>query len=528
MSTYIEANDYFCFTAFLYSTYNNSINIGRTLLMMNLNQSGKSTQLEFLPPELLCQILKSVPNTKALRALLRASPRCFQVYRTCREMVLSHVTWNQITPAVVPIALDALEKRENRKLQRDCTDLFSSQRTLKEPHEIPLRTWERLLCFHEIVESFISGFTNSRLVALENSIHLQNQTSLPRKSPGRIKQKKENKSSSIHLSLSQLEYARLARAFYNLELYSSLFYDLDPIISWPVFFDASLERAMIFLQSLPDWEFEELLCVRSYLIDRLIDFLNKFEDDFMKAYLRDRPYIRWPCPGNLGPPFTRMGQDIHRFDENWMQDGWIESRLIRGLEILSAIFSAHTLPAKYKALKKDFSPVLKMSVALEPHLEWEEMEEWEGMVGWEVMEECEVMEKMESSQIGFYEKIEQPNGSWFWATKFCGHSRILTKPQIFNGWALDECDINDFRRWGYVIWDNARLDRLGILKNSPSNILATIGTDWLVERTPITLKERTMEQEEIWSRRRRSKRISSTLSEPRPVFAWENLWFGKS
>ncbi len=142
---------------------------------------------------------------KALRALLRASPRCSQVYRTCREMVLSHVAWNHNTPAVVPIALDALEMRENRKYQRDRTEPFLSQKTLKEPHEIPLSIWGRLLCFHEIVDFFISGFTNSRLVALEDSIHPQSQTSLPSKSPRRKEQEKKAISPSIHLSLSQLD-----------------------------------------------------------------------------------------------------------------------------------------------------------------------------------------------------------------------------------------------------------------------------------------------------------------------------------
>ena len=442
----------------------------------------------------------------ALRALLRASPRCFQVYRTCREMVLSHVAWNQITPAVVPIALDALEMRENRKFQRDRTEPFLSQKTLKEPYEIPLSTWERLLCFHQIVDFLISGFTDSRLVAIENSIHPQSQKSLPRKSPRRKKQEKKSISLSIHLSLSQLEYSRLARAFYNFELYSNLFYDLDRMRTGT--FDEGLKRARAFLLSLRDWEFEELLCVRSYMIEELVDFLNKFENDFMEAYLRDRPYITWPTQDK--PLLTRLGSNIRLFDVNWMQDHWIEHCLTRGLEILSAIFSAQTLSAKFHALEHRYSDAQKMCQAILTHPEWE------------------IKDTMESSQTGFYDDIKQPNGAWFWAIKFRRHFSILTKPQIFYGWSLDGCDINHFRRWGYVIWDNARLDRLGVLKNSPSNILATIGTDWLVERTPITLKERTMKQEEIWSRKRHSKKIASALFERRPVFAWDKLWFDES
>lgn len=225
----------------------------------------------------------------------------------------------------------------------------------------------------------------------------------------------------------------------------------------------------------------------------------------MEAYRRDRPYITWPSEDNC--LLTRLGSNINLFDVNGMLEFWVEDCLTRGLEILSAILSAQTLSAKYKALEDSYSPARKLRRAMCSHPQWE------------------VTEKMEPSPIGSYDNIPQPNGAWFWATKFRGDYSILTKPDIFHGWDLDGCDINHFRRWGYVIWDNTRLDRLGVLKNSPSNILATIGTSWLVERTPLTLKERTMDQEEIWSRRRRSMRIASRLSERRPVFAWENLWF---
>lgn len=53
-----------------------------------LNESEKSTQIELLPVELQCRILTGIPNIKTLRALLSASPRFFQVYLTCQEVVL--------------------------------------------------------------------------------------------------------------------------------------------------------------------------------------------------------------------------------------------------------------------------------------------------------------------------------------------------------------------------------------------------------------------------------------------------------
>lgn len=428
---------------------------------------------------------------KALRALLRASPRYFQVYRTCREMVLSHVAWNQITPAVVPIALDALEQRENKKYLRDRTELFSSQRRHKEPHEIPINIWNKLLRFHDIVDTFISGFTNSRLVALENAVDLQSQTALP------------SKPLNARLSLSQLEYSRLARAFYNMDLYSTLFYDLV-IIPWPVFFAESSGRVKSFLQSLRDWEYEEYLCVRSYMVETLVDFLNKFENDFMEAYRKDRPEIIWP---------SRIDNDLHPglhdtvflYEKDWMKGEWIERTLTRGLETLSAIISTDTLPAKYHALIPDYSPMLQMNF------------------GFHRGPDREVPINKESSQID--DNINQPNGAWSWGIRFCVSPGVLDQPEKYYGLVLNGCDMENLRLWGYVIWDNARLNRLAILTKSPHNILATLGTDWVVKSAPIILKERVMKQEEIWSQNIHSHGESTTLFERRLVFKWGDLWF---
>ena len=453
-------------------------------MMSTLNESDKLTPIELLPVELQCRILTGIPNMKTLRALLSASPRFFQVYKTCREVVLSHVAWNYITPAVVPIALDALEQRANRE--------FTSQSTLREPHEIPLETWKSLLRFHQIVDSLISSFTSSRLVALENSMDPHKQTVLPHEPPDR------------NLNLSQLEYGRLARAFYHLELYSHI--------------EASHKMAMLsqswtFIQSLRDWELEELLCVRSYMMERLIDYLNKFEDDFMKKYLRDKPRVIWPSQDSqqlTGARFncrpsqntrllnrTRLSWRCNLFFDDSNSADWIESCLARGLEYLSAVFSADTLPDKFNTLDRVDQYYHWMSYALNNA---------------ERHSKKKVAAKIEKpSENSFHDNIEQPNEAWFWAEG----------SKIYHRYLPDGCDTNDFQRWGYVIWDHARLERLGILTKKPSDIQATIGTDWLIKRTPKRLEARTREQEETWSR----EGLQSGLTEPRPVFDWEKIWF---
>ena len=456
--------------------------------MSSLNESDKSTHLELLPAELKCQILTNIPNMKALRAFLSASPRYFQVYRTCREVVLSHVAWNHITPTVVPMALDALDRRDKRKNGLCCFEQYTRKRTLKQPHEIPLETWETLLRFHRIVDSLIFNFTSSRLVALENAIILpQSQTSSSDESPGR------------HLNLSQLEYARLARAFYHLELYTYGIYPSD----LPVPQMLTMMQAKTFLQSLQGWELEELLCVRSYMIERLIDFLNKFAEDFMKAYLKDKPCIRWPSQNGL-----ELNWRAHLFvyGDN-IQSEWIESSLVRGLEYLWAILSKDKLPDKFNALQFTYLEYQWISTVLN------ELQPYS---------EEEVTAKMkESSELGFYDNIEQPNEAWIWAIKFCGLPRICSKKEPLIKPVQDGCDTNDFERWGYVIWDHARLERLGILTKSPSDISTIIGTDWVIKKTPKSLEERTWEYEEAWLH----AGLQPDTTRPIPVFDWEQIWF---
>ena len=453
--------------------------------MSSLNESDKLVHLELLPAELQCQILTNIPNMQTLRALLGASPRYFQVYIACREKVLLHVSWNHITPTAVPIALDALEQRDNRKHGLHRSKQFTFPRTLKEPHEIPLETWERLLRFHQIVDHLISDFTSSRLVVLESSIHSQTQTLLPHEPLGR------------HLNLSQLEYARLTRAFYHLELYAYLFYDIDVRnIS-----SSRLKRARDFLESLRNFELEELLCVRSYMIERMIDFLNKFEDDFMKSYLKNKPRILWShVPG--------LNRRVYLFDDDsHLRDVWMESCLARGLESLSEMFYADGLPNKYKALRYIDRADQRMSVAL---------------IDLTYFTEAEVQAiSKHSFEIEFHNNIEQPNEAWFWAIKFCGPPRIETDEDPFRGTVREGCDTNEFECWGYVIWDHTRLKRLGILTKSPSDISAIIGTDWLIKQNPKSLETRTREQEITWA----EEGLGLALTEPRPVFDWENIWF---
>lgn len=81
---------------------------------MSPYSSSRSISFDLLPPEIQFELLKQVVDIKTLRALLHACPRYLEVYRKSKAAILLHVTWNHITPAVVPIAVDALEQGKHR------------------------------------------------------------------------------------------------------------------------------------------------------------------------------------------------------------------------------------------------------------------------------------------------------------------------------------------------------------------------------------------------------------------------------
>lgn len=120
-----------------------------------------------------------------------------------------------------------------------------------------------------------------------------------------------------------------------------------------------------------------------------------------------------------------------------------------------------------------------------------------------------------------YNNIEQPNEAWFWAVKYGVLPRICSRTEPLIKPIQDGCDTNDCERWGYVIWDHARLERLGILTKSPSDISAIIGTDWVIKKTPKSLEERTWEYEETGPH----AGLQSHTTRPTTVFDWEHMWF---
>lgn len=452
---------------------------------MSLSQptSTSMATLERLPTELQYQILQSTQNLKSLNSLLRASAQYFSVFKTSRESIISHVAWNSITPTVVPIALDALEQRDQRVIWRSRTSdgVFPSREqqqqrttmTYRGPDDIPFRTWERLISFHRIVDSFISNFASSLLVGLENSIRLQASSQSPLPSL----QESDPEKGNLDLNLSQIEYARLARAFYRLDLYANLFYDIDNRnMNYNQTYIAFLERSVPFLESMRGWELDELLCVRSYIFEGLKSFLNKFDDEFMKAFVETAPRIEWPVANTIDPETDQRAILFSNKGYRLLQEPWLEKCLGRGLKNLSRLLfpssslsAATTFRENFFLLGADrFLPYTETfhATGLQPSIFMSDAlntirlcSKWWLAAGDEETKPITDEDKHEGQrffQFRFRENndIEKPNQAWSWAMN--NHL-----PRTSRTWPGR--DNHDAECWAYVIWDHDRLKRLGII-----------------------------------------------------------------
>ena len=156
----------------------------------------------------------------------------------------------------MPMALAVLE-RSNTDTHNESESMHSlrddSQNDpLTSPCKNVVEISKKLLRLNKIVGFLISDCTMSRLAVVEGFLRPQTPNSLPHE---RRYQKVESK---IYHLLSRTEYTRLARAFYHLDRYSKIFKTSDKNGDCV----PALQQSIVFLQSLEDWELEELLCVR--------------------------------------------------------------------------------------------------------------------------------------------------------------------------------------------------------------------------------------------------------------------------
>ena len=398
--------------------------------------------LESLPAEIQAHILRSLQDIKILHSLLRASPRFLQVYHTARENIVSNIVCNQITPTILPLAINVLQQSYLRSHRRSRSKVLKFLETFKQSSsalscsQFSLQTSKKLLETHAVVEYFVDSFIIDRLTRLSKY--------LPQIKPLLAE-------SRALVSIPGIEYQRLTRALYHLELYGILFYDLefaDDVITVE-------EQASLFLAKLPDWELEEFLCVREYQLDGLSNYLNQVEEDFLQDYINDGP--------PLGIANSAYDMRFNNDPDYWyffsmdgetagIQYRWMEGSLTRGLNALQAILQSNTVTEREDALGDvDFE-----------HQQNTMRQALDALSGLQYPTEVPSC-KIEAS-VANINSLENPNDAWSWALRRWPHPR--NSGLTSNSSYLQQYDT--LRCWGYVIWSNETLRTFGLLEKRQS------------------------------------------------------------
>jgi hypothetical protein len=132
--------------------------------------------LECLLVEIQTHILRSLQDFDTLGKLLRASTRFLQVHQRAREDIILNTCCNQITPALLPLAVNVLQQSYLRSHRRSRSKVLEFLETFKQSpstlsqSQFSLETSKKLLKTHAVVHYFADAFVIDRLNRLQKYV----------------------------------------------------------------------------------------------------------------------------------------------------------------------------------------------------------------------------------------------------------------------------------------------------------------------------------------------------------------------
>ncbi|KAL9582625.1 MAG: hypothetical protein Q9212_003185 [Teloschistes hypoglaucus] len=252
--------------------------------------------METLSPELQAQIMHHCQSFRSLYSLLQASPRFFQVFRSQKDVILSHLAYKQFHPALfediwtlaaasqIPQPPDnnsvyqflnaGRYETDGHVLAQCLQDLNRRQLRMPVPMIVALRRLATSL------QWFIQDYKHHSISFLATFITQSNHL----KDAG-----------VLYSDLSEVELGRIQRAFCRFETFRYLF-------SGPDDRGKAIRCSFLayrYLDLFPPDEVEEIACVRDYMIRRLWGVFETIEVDALKE----------PSDG----PIRQLGQHFGRF-----------------------------------------------------------------------------------------------------------------------------------------------------------------------------------------------------------------------
>ena len=432
---------------------------GWELLQLLLSSSTRyiaiMPTLEVLSPEIQQQILSKLDDIDALHALIRASPRLYQVFQLNKDTILSTIALNQFHPAVRPEAL-AVARLAQFQQQSDMDMQSRRDTAIKFCDTFPNQIYQwgkpdtlesvptRLCKLARAIRFFIDDYTQNTLPILDQLGQSRDHEILSEYPPY---------SHVPDPQLSSTEIGRLQRAFCRFELYRHLFSrclpDVHdgmhkcPDITEPPMMAA--EQANIFLQKLPPFQITEIACIKDYLSRRLRGILVKLEDEAVTSLPLKAVTFKWfDETAKLRSPFYIFTTEaLHEQKEH------LEHLMSLGLAYIRRIIQSigdeqrdlflHYIGSSLIFhFEREFISKALQSLGLNP-----DASHW--------YNDFQHREKEFTPACDENGYSELPQG-WLW-----GHYH-LQPSKISDG------RHKGLRDWGYVFWDFDRLQQSGVLR----------------------------------------------------------------
>ncbi|CAD6567892.1 MAG: hypothetical protein ASARMPRED_001179 [Alectoria sarmentosa] len=412
---------------------------------------AKTSALESLAPELQLQILVNADTPDDLHALIQASSRLYQVYLLNKEAVLSGVACRQFHPAVISDALFfAKISQLEQPLPRD-TVIELCKSYPGERHEettIPIPMSVALCKLASNVRFFIEDYARNTLPIMEGLGRSLDLDVLTEYGPETF----------VYSKPSETEIGRLQRAFCRFEIYRHLFARCSSVLDHDLqgcSMDPSLtpaKQASLFLEKFPDFQVEEITCIRDYIFRRLRGICSRLEDKAVDTlppetlifdHYDDVERAEWASGVWL---FTSSGKAY--------QNDHLEHLMSLGLSYLRRIFEStgeehqdlfirFIYPGLIRHLEKRFITTAIEALGRNPARgDTPLLAKTDPPFQYEVRTDVE---------------LDIPD-AWQWA-----HPRA---PPLM----LNEGAYKGLRDWGYVFWDLDRLRESGILERDRNDV----------------------------------------------------------
>ncbi|KAI4232935.1 MAG: hypothetical protein L6R40_007257 [Gallowayella cf. fulva] len=390
------------------------------------------TTLEALVPEIQVQIMRNVSSRQTLIALLRASPRFYQVFRTRKDYLLTQLAFSRFRPEIIhtvwslaktlqlprPATRERVYEHTSKnfyKYRAVAVDEDFQQPSITSAITIPLCR------MGETIAWFVQDYRQSTLpllTTLGTYLNLQQDQEI------------------LGSDLSAVERGRLQRAFCRFETFCCLFVAPKGQLEEPFRYSCG---AVSFLGDFEPEEVEELACVRDYLIRRLWGAFDAVESDAIHG--EDCAAIR------------KLGEEHEPYD--WFSyipkrshPCYMEYLMSQGLPFLRDLLESDGIRRAKTIISNSAEREYFLTFALKKGhivpLSLEDRDFDGGLYdGEDVFEGDDV--------------LNFPRGL-LWANR----SRI---PNDYARWAL-----KGLRDWGYVFWDDRRLQASGVLDQDPKTV----------------------------------------------------------